>query len=62
LYQCVLALSPAKAEPLLAAVETKAYRISVKPCGPLLFRLLRAPFERTDMAVRVRMTSGKIST
>src|SRR5581483_12263237 len=36
LYQGVLALSPAKAEPLLPAASLYAYRISLSPCGPAL--------------------------
>ena len=30
----MLAFSPAKALPLLLLAEVKAYRISLKPCGP----------------------------
>ena len=37
LYQGVLALIPAKALPLLPAPLEYAYRISEKPCAPLLF-------------------------
>jgi hypothetical protein len=36
LYQGVLADRPANALPLLAVAEEKAYRISLKPCGPAL--------------------------
>src|SRR5713101_8140388 len=37
LYQGVLALRPAKAEPLLPAASLYAYRISLSPWGPALF-------------------------
>src|SRR5271156_4892766 len=37
LYQWVLALIPPNAEPLFPALDVKAYRISLNPCGPLLF-------------------------
>src|SRR5450755_4901813 len=33
LYQVVFDPSPAKAEPLLLAIEVNAYMISVRPCG-----------------------------
>src|SRR5450631_1992843 len=38
LYQLVLVVRPPKAEPLLPAVDTYAYRISERPWGPLLPR------------------------
>ncbi len=34
LYQVVLVVRPAKAEPLLLAIEVNAYMISVRPCAP----------------------------
>src|SRR5215475_7161815 len=34
LYQVVLVVRPAKAEPLLLAIEVNAYTISVRPCAP----------------------------
>src|SRR6185437_12033192 len=34
----VLAFNPAKAEPLFPAPLVKAYRISLRPCGPALFK------------------------
>src|ERR1700683_532165 len=34
LYQIVFVVRPAKAEPLLFAIDAKAYTISVRPCGP----------------------------
>src|SRR5215471_19801435 len=34
LYQIVFVPRPAKAEPLLLAIEANAYAISVRPCGP----------------------------
>jgi hypothetical protein len=63
LYQSVLALSPANAEPLLPVPDVKAYRISDKPCGPLLLSDVR-PNESdiAEIAVKTRMKSGKIST
>src|ERR1700749_1412443 len=39
LYQCVLVLSPANAEPLLPVADVYAYKISERPCGPWLVRL-----------------------
>src|SRR5512143_3740756 len=42
LYQRVLVVSPANADPLLPACDVKAYRISVKPCGPG-FNMLEVP-------------------
>src|ERR1700722_13714541 len=35
LYQCVLGLNPAKADPLFPVAEVYAYRISESPCGPV---------------------------
>src|SRR5579863_10232431 len=34
LYQSVLGLRPANADPLLPAAEVNAYSICVSPCGP----------------------------
>src|SRR4029077_11813741 len=41
-YQGVLTVNPPKADPLLPAPETKAYKISLRPCGPGL-RMLEVP-------------------
>src|SRR4026209_2666655 len=51
LYQSVLALIPAKAEPLLPAPLVKAYRISVRPCGPALLSDDRPYAATADQAV-----------
>src|SRR5262245_19147191 len=61
LYQGVFALMPAKAEPLLAVALVKAYRISLRPCGPALLRDDRPYGTTADQAARARMTSGKMS-
>ena len=45
LYQGVLAVRPANAEPLLPVADANAYRISLNPCGPALFKLpVGAPY------------------
>src|SRR5262249_27825974 len=63
LYQSVFAFSPAKAEPLLPAPEVNAYKISDKPCGPLLVSEVSPKFgASTEIAVITRINSGKIST
>src|ERR1035437_5646086 len=63
LYHQVLALSPAKAEPLLPVADEKAQRISLNPCGPPLLRADRPMLgDSTKMAVNVRMINGKMST
>src|SRR5258708_5568719 len=43
LYQTVLPVSPANAEPLLLAAEVNAYSTSDNPCGPLLAIPARSP-------------------
>src|SRR3990172_1358027 len=48
LYHQVLAVRPAKALPLLAVAEEKAYRISLNPCGPALDRPARPQSLTTD--------------
>ncbi len=66
LYQGVLALSPAKAEPLLLAPEVKAYSTSEKPCAPLsctelvaVFRIESGgPASAIDSAVKPRTRVG----
>src|ERR1700733_14074886 len=63
LYQCVLALSPAKAEPLFPVAEVYAERSSERPCGPVFVSAERPRFGIiNDTAVKHRIDSGKIST
>ena len=54
LYQSVLPVSPANAEPLLLACEVNAYTTSLRPCGPG-FRIdaLAGPI-RTEAALNTR--------
>src|SRR5262249_5181926 len=59
-YRGVFAFSPATAEPLFPAPLVNAYRISVKPCGPLLLSDERPYAATADHAAKHRMTSGKI--
>src|SRR5215472_18667031 len=66
LYQIVFVVRPAKAEPLLLAIEVNAYMISVRPCGPGLSiddsgevcgdGQFRNP---SDRPAAVRITSGR---
>jgi hypothetical protein len=58
LYQTVLTLIPAKAEPLLLTAEVYAYRTSDSPCGPVFNMDSRADAEAIAAAVP---TSTKIS-
>ena len=58
LYQSVLTLRPAKAEPLLLAAEVKAYNTSDKPCGPELSIADRCPGMAMATAVPVSTSSG----
>src|ERR1019366_7513983 len=61
LYQSVLALSPPNAEPLLPAPETNAYNIWLNPCGPGL-EIADVPKPLIDeIAVNIKITSGKTS-
>ena len=43
LYQTVLTLIPANADPLLLAAEVNAYKTSDSPCGPVLSIPARSP-------------------
>ena len=63
LYQGEFAPRPPKAEPLLPAAETNAYRTWVSPCGPG-FEMLDVPSdgETTEMAANSSTVSGKINT
>src|SRR5512143_4361440 len=62
LYQGVLADNPANALPLLAVAEEKAYRISLNPCGPALFRPERPHRLTTAHAVNTMMSKISRST
>ncbi len=62
LYQGVLADNPAKALPLLPVAEEKAYRISLNPCGPALFRPARPHLLTTAHAVKTMMSKMRTST
>ena len=62
LYQCVFALSPANADPLLPVAEVYAYRISDKPCGPPLPSAASPSFGiMSATAEKLRIEIGKIS-
>src|SRR5580704_12584577 len=59
-YQVAAVPRPAKAEPLLLAMEANAYTISVIPCGPELKMAdcpVRVPM---DSPAAVRMTTGRV--
>ena len=58
LYQSVLTLSPANAEPLLFAAEVNAYSTSDRPCGPEFSIAARSPGGAIATAVPVRTISG----
>ncbi len=60
LYQSVLEPRPAKAEPLLFAIEVKAYMTSVRPCGPGLRIDACGVFNAIDRPAAVRMTVGRV--
>src|SRR5512139_3362997 len=55
LYQGVLPPRPAKALPLFAVAEENAYRISLNPCGPVLFNPARPQLLTTAHAVKPMM-------
>src|ERR1700722_1289237 len=63
LYQSVFPLNPPNADPLFPVPEVYAYRICDNPCGPG-FEIEGVPnfADTTEIAVNVRITSGKIST
>src|SRR6202789_836538 len=63
LYQSVLPLNPANADPLFPVPDVYAYKTCDSPCGPG-FEIEGVPnfAETTEIAVNVRITSGKIST
>src|SRR5580700_2921021 len=63
LYQRVFPFNPPNAEPLFPVAEVYAYKICDNPCGPG-FEIDGTPndFATTEIAVNVKITSGKIST
>ena len=60
LYQSVLTVIPANAEPLLLAAEVNAYSTSDRPCGPVLSMPARWPGRAIATAVPVSTMSGVI--
>src|SRR5450755_327648 len=60
LYQSVFVVRPAKAEPLLLAMEVKAYMISVRPCGPGLRMDACGVFIAIDSPDAVRISTGRV--
>src|ERR1700733_912499 len=60
LYQLVLVVRPANADPLLLAIDANAYMISVSPCGPGV-KIEFVPILRPiDNPAAVRMTTGSV--
>src|SRR5215471_5666698 len=60
LYQVVLVVRPANADPLLFAIEVKAYMISVSPCGPWLRMEACGPGSAMDSPAAVRTIIGVV--
>ena len=60
LYQSVLTLRPANAEPLLLPAEVKAYSTSEKPCGPELSIAARSPGRAIAMPVPISTIAGVV--
>src|SRR5580704_2350673 len=60
LYQAVLVVSPANADPLLLAIEANAYMISVSPCGPGFSIELVPNLVASDSPAAVRITTGSV--
>src|SRR5262249_49509736 len=58
LYQLVLTLIPANADPLLFAAEVNAYNTSDSPCGPVLSMPARSPGSAIAIAVPVSTING----
>ena len=58
LYQSVLTVIPANAEPLLLAAEVKAYNTSDRPCGPVFSMPARCSGEAIATAVPLSTISG----
>ena len=55
-------MSPAKALPLFPQADVKAYKISDKPCGPLLFNPASPACVLTAMAVKARIQTAGANT
>src|SRR3984893_8296378 len=60
LYQVVFVVRPAKAEPLLLAIEANAYTISVRPCGPGLSIDACGVFSPMESPAAVSTTTGRV--
>src|SRR5580704_935583 len=60
LYQAVLVVNPANADPLLLAIEANAYMISVSPCGPGFSIELVPNLVASDSPAAVRITTGSV--
>ena len=58
MYQSVLALIPANADPLLLVAEVNAYSTSDNPCGPLLSTPARSPASAIAIAVPISTITG----
>src|SRR6266536_2805888 len=61
LYQGVFPERPANALPLFPAPELNAYRISLSPCGPLLFNPVRPHLLATAQAAKPRIEMARMS-
>src|ERR1700730_1634474 len=59
-YQVAAVPRPANADPLLLAIEVKAYMTSVSPCGPGLKIAFWPCFVPIDNAAAVRMSTGRV--
>ena len=60
LYQTVLTVIPANAEPLLLPAEVNAYSTSDRPCAPVLSIPARCPGKAIAMPVPTRTTIGVV--
>src|ERR1700721_2322353 len=60
LYQGVLPVRPANADPLLLAIEANAYTTSLRPCGPGFRIDCCGTFVPMDNPAAVRMTTGRV--
>src|SRR3984885_2616606 len=60
LYQGVLPVRPANADPLLLAIEANAYTTSLRPCGPGFSIEACGTFVPMDNPAAVRMTTGRV--
>src|SRR6266704_5595836 len=59
-YQVAAVPRPAKADPLLLAIEVNAYITSVSPCGPGLKITSWPTFVPIEMPAAVRMSTGRV--